>query len=110
MIYNELGHTGIYVSRICFGSLTLGPLQRNLPLDEGADLLEYAISKGINFVDTADLYGTYPYLKRALNRCRDLIIATKSYAYDRTTAKTTLDRALEGIGRDYIKQQYASFC
>ncbi|HHX74544.1 MAG TPA: aldo/keto reductase, partial [Firmicutes bacterium] len=37
MEYRILGKTGIHVSRLCFGTLTLGPLQSNLPLEQGAD-------------------------------------------------------------------------
>ena len=102
MNYQPLGNTGISVSRICFGALTIGPLQRGLPLKEGVRVLNHAIDCGINFLDTADLYDTYPYIKEALRRKPDMVIATKSYAYDTNTARETLDRALKGIGRDYI--------
>lgn len=102
MEYHSLGNTGISVSRICFGALTIGPLQRNLSLKEGSHVLNYAIDCGINFVDTADLYETYPYIKEAIKRKPDLIVSTKSYAYDYKTAQETLDRALKGIGRDYV--------
>jgi aryl-alcohol dehydrogenase-like predicted oxidoreductase len=102
MEYNNLGNTGISVSRICFGSLTVGPLQKNLSLEEGSRVLSRAIDLGINFVDTADLYGTYPFIKNELVRKPDLVVATKSYAYDTATAQATLERALKGIGRDYI--------
>ena len=60
----ELGNTGIRVSPICFGSLTIGPLQRNLPLKEGYQVLRRAIDLGVNFIDTADLYQTYPYIRK----------------------------------------------
>jgi aryl-alcohol dehydrogenase-like predicted oxidoreductase len=102
MKYSCLGKTGISVSRICFGSLTIGPLQKNLSLEEGCRVLDRAVDLGINFIDTADLYGTYPFIQRALKRKPDLVVATKSYAYDTVTAQTTLDRALKGTGRDYI--------
>jgi aryl-alcohol dehydrogenase-like predicted oxidoreductase len=102
MKYKYLGNTGILVSGICFGSLTIGPLQKNLSLEQGCRVMDRAIDQGINFVDTADLYGTYPFIKKVLARKRDLVIATKSYAYDTFTAQATLDRALRGIGRDYI--------
>jgi len=98
----ELGTTGIKVSPICFGSLTIGPLQRNLPIKEGCRVLSRAIDLGINFIDTADLYQTYPYIKEVLNIKPDLVISTKSYAYDSKTAEETLNRALKEIGRDYI--------
>jgi aryl-alcohol dehydrogenase-like predicted oxidoreductase len=66
MIYTELGRTGLSVSRLCFGALTVGPLQSNLPLNEGAAVIRYALEQGVNFIDTAKLYGTYPYIREAL--------------------------------------------
>lgn len=102
MEYNFLGRTGLKVSRLCYGSLTIGPLQCNLPLDEGIYLLELAVDRGINFIDTADLYGTYPYINPVLKHHKDIVISTRSYAYDKSTAKTTLERALRELGRDYI--------
>lgn len=102
MQYNRLGNTPIVVSKLCFGSLTIGPLQRNLPLSEGAAVIRKAVELGVNFIDTADLYGTYPYIREVLKSHRDLVIASKSYAYDAYTARETLERALKGIGRDYI--------
>ena len=44
----------------------MGPGQLALPVDEGAELIYYALSKGINFIDTAQYYRTYPYIRRAL--------------------------------------------
>lgn len=102
MEYKELGTTGIEVSRLCFGTLTMGPLQRHLSQQEGSELLIKAVDDGVNFFDTADLYDTYNYINIALKKYPDLIIATKSYAYNIETARTTLSRALEEIGRDYI--------
>lgn len=102
MIYNSLGKTGIKVSRLCFGSLTLGPLQKNLSIKDGAAVIRRAAEMGVNFIDTADLYGTYPYIKEVLNDFPNMVVSSKSYAYDFKTAEETLNRALAGIGRDYI--------
>lgn len=90
------------VSRLCFGTLTMGPLQRNLPLPIGAGLLEYAFSLGVNFLDTAELYGTYPYIKEALRVKPDAVVCTKSYAYDAKTAEESWRKAVQGIGREHI--------
>ena len=48
-----LGRTGIEVSRLCFGALTMSPLQRDMPPERGAELILYAYEKGVDFVDTA---------------------------------------------------------
>ena len=42
MKYSVLGNTGIEVSRLCFGALTIGPF-KHLPLNEGIEVLEYAM-------------------------------------------------------------------
>ncbi|MDL2218127.1 aldo/keto reductase [Christensenellaceae bacterium OttesenSCG-928-M15] len=97
-----LGNTEILVSRLCFGTLTMGPLQKNMPLHEGVALLELAFSLGVNFLDTAELYGTYPYIREALKIKPDAVVCTKSYAYDHSTAEQSLKLAMEGIGREYI--------
>ncbi len=62
----QLGKTDIWVSPVGFGVLPMGPGQLALPVDEGAELICYALEKGINFIDTAQYYKTYPYIRRAL--------------------------------------------
>ena len=62
----QLGKTGIRVSPVGCGVLPMGSGQLALPVDEGAELVCYALSKGINFIDTAQYYKTYPYIRRAL--------------------------------------------
>lgn len=103
MIYQQLGRTGIVVSRLCMGVLTIGPLQSNLPLEEGADLLVYAMEKGINFFDTAKIYNNYPYLKKALEKSPVRpVLTSKSYDYTYNGAKDSVEEALDEIGIDYI--------
>lgn len=97
-----LGKTGLSVSRLCFGTLTMGPLQQNLPLYEGVRLVELAFSYGVNFLDTAELYGTYPYIREALRLNENAVVCTKSYSYDQRTAEASFRAAVEGIGREYI--------
>ena len=104
MIYTTLGNTNINVSKICFGSLTMGPLQRNLSAFEGASLIEYAYEQGINFIDTAELYETYAHIGEALKRIprERFVIASKSYAYSEDTAKASLEKALREMHTDYL--------
>ena len=61
-----LGKTGIEVSIAGFGVLPMGPSQLALPVEEGAAILRYALDRGINFIDTAQYYRTYPYIRAAL--------------------------------------------
>ena len=58
----NLGHTGLKVSRLCLGCMSFGvPGQKFHPwvLDEEASrtIVRRAIEAGINFLDTANLYG-----------------------------------------------------
>lgn len=100
----KLGNTGIEVSKLCFGSLTMTPFQANLSIKEGAQLIQYAYAKGINFIDTAEIYENYRYIKEALKGIRreDYVITTKCYAYTRDMAKESLDLALKELDTDYI--------
>ncbi len=98
----RLGARDLWVSRLLFGTLTMGPLQRNMPPEQGAELIAYAAEQGVNFVDTAEYYGTYPHVREALRTVPNLIVCTKSYAYDRDAAKRSVELAQEGIGRERI--------
>lgn len=104
MKYNELGNTGIITSNICFGSLTMTPFQSNLSVKEGAYLIEYAYNKGINFIDTAELYENYSYIREAFKGFsrNDLIISTKSYAWNKELAQKALEGALRELDTDYL--------
>lgn len=103
MEYRELGHTGLQVSRLCFGGLVIGPLQKNLSTEEGAEVIAEALQLGVNFIDTADLYDTYRHIRRAMEITGiKPVISSKSYAYDREGAKRTVDKALTELGLDSI--------
>ena len=99
-----LGNTNIEVSKLCFGSLTMTPFQANLSIAEGAYLIEYAYERGINFLDTAEIYDNYSYIKQALLGIKreDYCIASKTYAYTKEMAKDSLEKALKELGTDYI--------
>lgn len=103
MQYRLLGNTGIKVSRLCFGALTIGPLQANLPLREGAAVIRRALEAGVNFIDTAELYDTYPYIREAIRgRAQEIIIVSKCYAYTEQGMRESVEKALKAVDRDYI--------
>lgn len=65
MKYAELGKTGIYVSRICLGTMTFGGADNaagnaigRLTGKEADIIVGEALDAGINFIDTADVYGS----------------------------------------------------
>ncbi len=103
MKYALLGNTKIQVSKLCFGSLTISPLQAKLPLNEGVRIIKAAFEKGINFIDTAELYENYNYIKESIKGQRGkYIISTKCYAYNKEGAESSLKKALKELNTDYI--------
>jgi aryl-alcohol dehydrogenase-like predicted oxidoreductase len=103
MQYVSLGNTGLKVSRLCFGGLIIGPLQANLAVGRGADVIVEALRLGVNFIDTAELYGTYPHIREAIKRFkRKPVIATKSYAYTAEGARESLEKARREMDIDVI--------
>lgn len=103
MEYVKLGNTNIEVSRLCFGGLIIGPLQANLSVAEGAEVIIKAMELGVNFIDTAELYGTYPHIKEAIKKSgKNIVVATKSYAYTAEGAKESLEKARKELDLDCI--------
>lgn len=100
----QLGKSGLQVSRLCFGSLTIGPLQAGLPLEKGAALLQTAFESGINFVDTAQIYYTYPYIRQALRHFQgDVVVASKSFAYTAEDMAHAVEEARRELDRDVVE-------
>jgi NDP-hexose C3-ketoreductase / dTDP-4-oxo-2-deoxy-alpha-D-pentos-2-ene 2,3-reductase len=54
MQYTTLGRTGLKVSRLCLGTMNFGP---HTPEGESHSIMDKALELGINFFDTADVYG-----------------------------------------------------
>jgi aryl-alcohol dehydrogenase-like predicted oxidoreductase len=57
MRFNTLGTSDLKVSAICLGTMTFG--EQNTK-QQGHQQLDYALEKGINFIDTAELYAIPP--------------------------------------------------
>ena len=124
MKYTIIPHTDIRVSKICLGTMTWGNQNTQ---NEGFEQMDYALEKGVNFFDTAELYPvpanaeTYADTERIIGnwfeqrKNRDkVVLATKiagpgAYtAHIRTTGFTpdSIREALEGslirLKTDYI--------
>jgi aryl-alcohol dehydrogenase-like predicted oxidoreductase len=54
MEYTNLGRTGLRVSKLCLGTMNFGPFT---PEKEAFRMMDRALELGINFFDTADVYG-----------------------------------------------------
>ncbi|MDD9195076.1 aldo/keto reductase [Aliivibrio sp. S3MY1] len=88
MEYSTLGSSNLSVSRICLGSMTWGK-QNNQ--EDANQQIDYALSQGINFIDTAEMYAVPPspdtygktetiignWLAENLERRSDIILASK---------------------------------
>jgi predicted aldo/keto reductase-like oxidoreductase len=91
------------VTELCFGALPIGPLQANISVEKGAKLIRAALEKGINFIDTAEGYKTYPHIKKALEGYNEeVIIATKSSAKTYQKMEQSIKDALVSLDRNYI--------
>ena len=99
----RLGNSGIEVSRLCYGTLSFVGAQADLSPEEGGDLLLYAFSKGIDCLDTAEIYGTYPHVRYALRHARTPpVVCTKTYAWDRAGAVASVEKARREMDLDVI--------
>ncbi|RJG42453.1 aldo/keto reductase [Motilimonas pumila] len=124
MKYSALGRTNLNVSRVCLGSMTWGLQNTQQDADEQID---YAISQGVNFIDTAELYAVPPsadtygkteiiigdWLARHQAQRKDLIIASKIAGpgipwirdggpINSKSVITAVDASLKRLQTDYI--------
>lgn len=100
----DLGKTGIEVSIAGFGVLPIGPSQLALPVEKGAEILCYALDHGINFIDTAQYYRAYPYIRTALacGKYDDVVICSKSLCEDYEGMMEAIREAKTELDRDVI--------
>ena len=125
MKYTSLPNTEIKVSKICLGTMTFG--QQNTET-EGHEQMNYALEKGVNFFDTAEMYSvpareeTYGSTEKILGtwfkksgRREEVVLASKiagpnpnfTYMRDKndfspTSIKYALDNSLQRLQTDYI--------
>ncbi len=103
MKMNPLGSTGLTVTEVGFGVLTIGGTQLNLPLAEGASLIRYALEREINFLDTAQYYRTYPYIRRALKGTSFTpVIVSKCLYGSYGQMQEAIEEARKELDRDII--------
>jgi len=103
MEYRFLGNTCLKVSEFCLGALPMGPLQSNISVKEGGRIIRLALEHGVNFVDTAQMYRTYPHIRAALNGYSgQVIINSKSTAAGYEDMKKAVEEALSELSRDAI--------
>ena len=57
MDYTTLGRSGLRVSKVCLGTMTFG---EQVGQDDAHALLDHAVARGIDFIDTAEMYSVPP--------------------------------------------------
>jgi aryl-alcohol dehydrogenase-like predicted oxidoreductase len=70
MKMNPLGRTGLSVSEICLGSMTWGTQNDEA---EGHAQIDRALERGVNFIDTAEMYPTTPLSRERQGRTEEII-------------------------------------
>jgi len=110
----SLGNTGLHVSRIALGTGTKGwkleSDQTHLGIQKFVSLSQYCFDKGIRFFDTADMYGSHPYVGAALKVIprEKVAVLTKvmTYShegwYETEPFAKSFDRFRKDLGTDYI--------
>lgn len=136
MEYTRLGNTGLEVSKLCLGCMSFGDASRGfqsgwlLEEEKSRRIIQKALESGINFFDTANIYGlgtSEAYLGRAISdfsKREEVILATKVFFGDSHFGKesqppvpntTGLSRkaifnqvhaSLKRLGTDYIDILY----
>ena len=110
MKYRELGSTGWHVSTISFGAWAIGSAWGQVDPTESLRALHEAVDLGVNFFDTADVYGDgqserlLAQLRR--DRPEEIIVATKagrrldphtSEGYNAANLTAFVDRSLKNL-------------
>ena len=128
MRYRKLGNTDLNVSVICLGTMTFG--EQNDQKD-GFDQMDYALDRGINFFDTAELYAVMPrketygkteeiignWFEERKNRDKIILASkiasksdglewirsgSKSLGFDKKNLNAAIDGSLKRLKTDYI--------
>jgi aryl-alcohol dehydrogenase-like predicted oxidoreductase len=103
MKYRNLGNSGIKVSEIGFGTWTLSLdwWGKKLEEEESIKMLKHAYDIGINFFETADMYGkgkSEKLLSKAFKDMRNDVVYSTKWGYDMYSA--------EQIGHNEIPQKH----
>jgi aryl-alcohol dehydrogenase-like predicted oxidoreductase len=116
MEHRPLGHTGVSVSKFCLGAMMFGAWG-NPDHDESVRIIHAALDAGVNFIDTADVYGqgeSEEIVAKALadGRRENVVLATKFHnamgedPNQRGNSRRWIMRAVEDslrrLGTDWI--------
>jgi aryl-alcohol dehydrogenase-like predicted oxidoreductase len=111
MEYRELGRTGWKVSTVGLGTWAMGSQWGPVDDRESLATLNRALDLGVNFFDTADVYGSEPLLGRLRReRTEPFYIATKlgvrvnpdAEGYTRENVTAFVEESLRNLGTEVI--------
>jgi aryl-alcohol dehydrogenase-like predicted oxidoreductase len=106
--YRKLGKSDLSVSAICLGTWEFG---QSADWGEGKvsdyqRVIDLALDAGINFIDTAELYGRSEEILGELLRGRrnEVVLATKigGYQWEYSTMRAKLEQSLRRLKTDYV--------
>jgi aryl-alcohol dehydrogenase-like predicted oxidoreductase len=103
MNYRKLGNTDLDVSTICLGTMTWG--EQNTQ-EEAFEQMDYALDKGVNFWDTAELYAVPP--KSETFGYTETIIGNW-FEKNKKREKVILATKVAGPARKYLRNGENSF-
>ena len=117
MHYRRMGRTGLKVSTICLGTMTFG---NQVAEAEAINIIESALSAGVNFLDTADVYAegrSEEIIGKALkNKRQSVVLATKvanrtgpspnDVGLSRKHIMKAIEDSLRRLETDYIDLYY----
>lgn len=115
MRYRELGRTGWKVSEVSFGAWAVGGTWGHVEDAESLQALHRAVDLGVNFFDTADVYGDgrSERLIRQLKseRREEIVVATKAGrrlnphvadGYNPANLEAFVDRSIQNLGAEAL--------
>jgi len=114
MKYRELGRTGWNISALSFGAWAIGGTWGQVEDAESLAALDHAVEMGVNFFDTADVYGegrSERLLAQLRSRHPDIHIATKAgrrlelhtaAGYNRENLTAFVERSLKNLNAESL--------
>jgi len=115
MHYRKLGKTNFNVSEVSLGAWQIGGAWGDVPDASAEQVLRAAIEHGINFIDTADVYGdgrSERFIAKVLGETgAEVIVATKAgrrlqphvaEGYNRKNLTAFVERSLENLKRETL--------
>ena len=118
MEYIKLGKSDLKVSKLCLGCMSFGELSEGwhewvLNQEQTDEMIKRALELGINFFDTANIYGKGSSetfignsFKKFVKNRKDIVVATKVYFNEGNLSKEAIlreiDLSLKRLQLDYV--------